>query len=120
MTGLRPLDRLDADPEARACSLWYVRRALGRLDYGDDRIVAYLQQLVDGFGFPAPLPCAVKGQRGLTRAVTVSSCWIRAAVDAWLDEWTPPGLAAALDARAMAAAASDMDARAASLQLVRG
>jgi hypothetical protein len=109
-----PAARLDADPEARSCTIYYIRRELGRFDYGDRRLVTYVQGLIDNCGFPPPWPVNHK-RNGITRAVTPESRWPRAAVDAWLDEWTPPGLAMAIDAKAMAAAATDMDAAAAGL-----
>ena len=110
--------RIDGDPDARTCTIWYVRRELGRIDYGDKRICSYLQKLVDQHGFPAPFPCERKGRRELETRVVPESRWIRAAVDAWLEDRTPPDLGAALDRKARDAAAAEMDAAAGNLSLV--
>lgn len=113
--------RIDDDPETRTCTILYIRRELGRGDCGDKRLISHVQALVDEMGFPPPLPCSVKGRAGLTRAVTMNSRWIRAAVDAWLEDWTtPPPVAATLDRKAHEAAAAEMDAAAKGLRLIRG
>lgn len=112
------------DPAARTCNIHYIRRELGQSNYSDKRMVAYLAQLVEGFGFPAPLPGIRKGGT-VSGAVHADSKWHRAAVDAWIDgTGLPPAQSAAIaraaDQRAHAAAASDMDANALNLRLVGG
>lgn len=101
----------DADP---ACTLWHVGRALGCTGASDGALVAYVQELVDGCGFPPPFPSRIKG-KGLTRAVTRHSTFRRDAVDAWLGDFLPPACASALDAAALAQAAAEMDHAAARL-----
>ena len=112
------------DPAGRTCNLHYIRRELGQQRYSDKRMVAYLAHLVEGYGFPAPLPSARKGG-AITTAVHAGSAWHRAAVDAWIDgTGLPPAQSAAItraaDHRAHAEAAEDMDANALNLRLVGG
>lgn len=111
------------DPAARTCNLHYIRRELGQTHYSDKRMVGYLAQLVDRYGFPAPLPSARKGG-SVSTAVHSDSKWLRLAVDAWLDQGMPPPQAAFIakerDRRAHADAADDMDAAAHNLRLVGG
>lgn len=90
-----------------SCTLWYIRRQLGRGDYGDRRMVSYVCKLISAEGFPPPLPSLVKRQ--LTREVNAHSRWIKSAVDAWILDFLPPANAAAVDRVAMAAAAAAMD-----------
>lgn len=104
----------DAEP---TCTLWFVGRELGKADFSATRLAAYVQGLVDQFGFPPPYPSLHR--RALTRAVTPRSTWRRAAVMAWLDDWLPPATSDALDAAAQAAAAADMDAAALQLGQLR-
>lgn len=105
-----------ADDEP-TCTLWYIRRQLGRGDYGDRRMVTYVAKLITAEGFPPPLPSMVK--RNLSRQVTVGSRWIKSAVDAWILDFLPPANAAAVDRVAMAAAAAEMDRAATSLGNLR-
>lgn len=95
----------------------YLRRRLGQDDYKERRLVNYISKLVKECGFPPPLP-ALKGTR-LVHEVNMGSKWIRAAVEAWLDDFLPPDNAMSMDRAAMAAAASDMDAAAANLGNLR-
>lgn len=106
------------DTEARTCTIWYVKRELGRSDFGDSRLCAYLQALIDQRGFPKPLPTFHRGQ--LTDEVRISSKWIRADVERWLHDFLPPATTAALDRAALEAAAADMDSAAAGLRLIQG
>lgn len=106
------------DPAARTCTIWYIRRELGRADYGDGRLVTYVRALVASRGFPPPLPHEKRGH--LVEEVTVNSRWLRSAVDAWLDDFLPPEAAASVDRAQRAAAADEMDAAAFGLRLVRG
>lgn len=71
---------------------------------------AYVTALIDSHGFPAPFPF-IRGGR-LIATVHRDSRWPVDAVDAWLDDWTPPGAtsAAERDARNQAAAAMDQAA----------
>lgn len=110
------LSRLAAalDDEDPTCTLHQLARLLGCRRLSDARLVRYVQELVDTEFFPAPYPAARHGG-GLTRSVTRKSCWGRAAVDVWLHDFLPPAASASLDAAAMAAAATDLDAAAASL-----
>lgn len=100
------------------CSLWYIRRELGRHDYSDRRMVGYVTALIRELGFPPPLPSMVKKE--LTTSVTQHSHWLRSSVDAWLNDFLPPANAASVDRAAQAAAATEMDAAAHGLRLVRG
>lgn len=111
-----PLPGHDADEHS--CTLWYIRRRLGRLDYSGDRMVAYVTALVDGHGFPKPFPRMKR--KALVDDVAIASTWPRVAVDQWLLDWLPPEAGAALDAAARREAADTMDHRAAGLQLGRG
>lgn len=121
---LRAPHGVQDDPAARTCNLHYIRRELGQSNYSDKRMVAYLAHLVEGFGFPAPLPTIRKGG-AVSAAVHADSKWHRAAVDAWIDgTGLPPAQAVALaraaDQRAHAEAAEAMDAAALNLRLVGG
>jgi len=99
--------------DAPTCTLSYIKRQLGRGDFGDRRMCTYVRALMQHEGFPPPLPCLVK--RELTREVTPKSRWIRSAVDAWIEDFLPPANAAAVDRIAQLQAADDMDAAAANL-----
>lgn len=112
-----PIPLPGADADEHSCTLWYIRRRLGRTDYSGDRMVAYVSALVDGHDFPKPFPRMKRKQ--LVEDVAIASTWPRAAVDQWLLDWLPPDAGAALDAAARREAADTMDARAASLQLGR-
>lgn len=100
--------------QGATCTLWWIRKALGRTDHSVARFVAYVQDLVDQCGFPPPFPSKLKGQ-GLTRAVTPKSTFRRDAVQAWIDDFPPPARAARLDAEALREAAEDLDPRTAAL-----
>lgn len=106
------------DPEARTCNLHYIRRELGQ-SCSDRRMVLYLAQLIATEDFPRPLPTLVRGGT-ITREVHRRSEWLREAVDAWIDGFTPPGAAAQLDRRDRQRAAADMDSSASNLRLVAG
>lgn len=109
------------EPEP-TCHLYYVRRRLGREDYGDGRLVTYITKLIDQCGFPKPLPHLAIRKAGLVEHVTNQSRWLRPAVDQWFDDFLPPETAVALDAAAMAAAGAEMDdaARGLALRVVGG
>lgn len=111
-----PLPGDDADEHS--CTLWYIRRRLGRLDYGADRMVTLVTGLIGQYSFPKPLPYLRANQ--LVQDVSDKASWIRTAVDQWLLDFLPPEASAALDAAARREAADTMDQRAASLQLGRG
>jgi len=100
--------------DAPTCTLSYIKRQLGRGDFGDRRMCTYVRALIQQEGFPPPLPCMLRGGT-LTREVTPKSRWIRSAVDAWIEDFLPPANAAAVDRLAQAAAASEMDSMAANL-----
>lgn len=106
------LEAAPADDEP-TCTLWYIRRQLGRGDYGDRRMVSYVAKLISREGFPPPLPALQRNE--LTNQVTASSRWIKSAVDAWILDFLPPANAAAVDRVAMAAAAAEMDRAAGNL-----
>lgn len=97
-------------------SIHYIKRHTGTDRLKDKALIAYVEALIAEHGFPAPLPCPVKGQ-GATKSVRIDSRWRRDAVDQWLDDQLPPATSAALDEHAAAEAAKVMDARAASLGL---
>ncbi|HQS70018.1 MAG: hypothetical protein B7Y36_08360 [Novosphingobium sp. 28-62-57] len=107
------------EPAQPTCTFGYVQGLLGQNKLTPRRMAQYLTALIEQHGFPAPLPALVKGGT-LTTGVHPRSTWIRAAVHAWLDGTLPPPIAATLDQQAFAAAAMDMDARAATLRLVGG
>ena len=106
------------DAAEQTVDIWYIRRRLGCTDYKDRRLVRYVGLLVREKGFPPPLPILV----GLTLedGVTMKSRWLREGVDAWLEDFLPPDNAMSVDRAAMAAAASEMDAAAGNLRLIRG
>lgn len=115
------------NPEAAAdlrptVGLPFVMRELGARNMGLPRQITYAELLIAECGFPPPLPCLVgkKGAQTLTRAVVRDSQWRRAPVEAWIFDQLPPASAAALDARAQAAAAHEMDAAAGGLKLFAG
>lgn len=113
-------------------SIFWLKRALCPESFRDRRLVAYLTLLIDQHDFPPPLPSLVRlkrepGARGiaspsqrLTSDVTMNSRWRRDAVDVWLADFLPPDAAAALDGRARAVAAAEMDAAAGHLHLIQG
>lgn len=107
-----------SDNAERTCTIWYLKRELGRTDFGDARLCQYIQGLITGHGFPRPLPTFHKGE--LVGDVRTTSRWIRAAVDQWLDDFLPPDLSDAIEAKRRAAAAADMDSAAAGLRLIKG
>jgi hypothetical protein len=107
------------DPAQPTCTFGYVQGLLGQNKLTPRRMAQYLTALIEQHGFPAPLPALIKGGT-LTTGVHPRSTWIRAAVHAWLDGTLPPPIAATLDQQAFAAAAMDMDSRAANLRLVGG
>ena len=96
----------------------WLRRQFGVVHYSAPRMVKWLGGLVADHGFPAPLP-SLHGGRTIA-AVHSGSLWLRDAVEAWLYDRLPPAGAAALDAAATRAAASDLDAAATTLRLVQG
>ena len=110
--------RIDGDPDAPTCTIHFVRNALGRSDYGDAKMVSYVEKLISDYGFPPPLP-SMKG-KDITGDVTPGSRWFRDGVLAWLADFLPPDSAAAVDRHAQAAAAEEMDAAAGNLRLVAG
>jgi hypothetical protein len=102
----------------------WLRRTVCPDGFKDGRALTYITLLIDQRGFPPPLPTMVLG-RGekpsrLVDGVCSASMWSRAAVEAWLDDQLPPGTAAAIDRRAQAAAATEMDGAAFHLQLING
>lgn len=114
-----------ADDEPTVGVDWIMRRAgrrQGKHRYGPARQVAYLNLLISECGFPPPYPELVTGKNGapdrLVTEVTPSSQFPRNAVEAWFEDYLPPASAAAIDDRARAAAAHDMDAAAGNLRLV--
>lgn len=110
-----PIPSPGADADDHNCTIWYIRRRLGRLDYGIDRLTTLLKALIESHGFPPPLPYLRAGE--LTQDVSDKASWIRSVVDQWLLDFLPPEAGAALDAQARRQAADEMDARAANLQL---
>ncbi len=107
------------DPGATTVNLWFIRRELGQEGYSDRRTVTYVTKLIAEHDFPPPLPAMRKGNV-LTSDVTINSTWPRAAVESWIESWLPPGAAAAIDKKAQAAAAAEIDANAGNLRLIRG
>jgi len=108
-----------ADDEP-TCNLWYIRRQLGRFEYGDRRMVSYVTRLIEQAAFPPPLPTLSTRSAELITAVTPHSRWLRVAVDAWLADFLPPAAQVAVDRAAQAAAAAAMDHAAGQLTLIRG
>lgn len=105
---LGAIDAEDADEPT--CTLSYIRRRLGRLDFREGRMVKYLGLLIQDRGFPPPLPDMIGSRLVLT--VTPRSRWLRPAVDAWLEDTLPPDNAGQVDHVARQAAAAAMDAAA--------
>ncbi len=111
-------DLLAPHGEVPTCDCRWIGRQLGH-DGSDPALVAYVEALIDGAGFPAPLPHRKHGG-GLSTAVHVDrSQWLRAGVVAWLSNYLPPSAAGMLDDAARQAAADDMDAAAANLGSLR-
>lgn len=101
---------LDRHQGAPTCSLMWVRRVLGHRRAGDASLIRFVQLLIAEQGFPRPLPHYKQGG-GLETGVTHKSEWLRAAVEAWLeDNFLPPAAAAMLDRAAHDSAAAEMDA----------
>ncbi|QJQ31806.1 hypothetical protein GV829_04555 [Sphingomonas lacunae] len=108
---LRPLPGL-ALPQF-TYSLSDIQVRLGQMDRSTRWLLSYVAKLIDGHGFPAPLPL----QHGDTvdTMPRVKSRWPAAAVDYWFDVQLPQG--GGTTARAERAAAEDLDARAAAIGL---
>jgi hypothetical protein len=104
--------------DAPSCSIWYIQLRLGRHDYSVPRMLTYVSQLTEQYQFPRAYPRMKAGK--LVCDISDKSRWPREAVDQWLADFLPPDTVAALDAVAMAAAAAQMDGRAANLRLVKG
>jgi len=102
------------DADEPTCTLLWLRRQLGRQDLTPGRFVRMVEALIANSGFPPPLP-SFSQSKGLVLEVNQRSCWIRVAVEAWLQDFLPPANACAIDAAAMREAASDLDAAAANL-----
>lgn len=101
-----------ADP---TCGLFDILARLGQARHGGrQRSFAwgarYVQALINGDGFPPPLPL-LHGST-LAREIRPRSRWQLAAVDAWFDEAAGPAATSAADAAAARHAADAMDARA--------
>lgn len=110
------LHQPDAEPTYPLLAL---RRLLGRRDFKTGKLIKYVTALIESEGFPKPLP-SWNQRKGLVRDVVDDSRWIAAGVDAWLADFLPPDLSAAIDSAAMAAAADEMDAMAGNLRLIQG
>lgn len=112
--------RLDAADDYPTVGLPFIMRELGKRNYGIPRQICYVSLLIEQHGFPPPYPELVgkKGAQRLELGVVKDSQFPRRPVEAWLEDFLPPANAAALDARAAAAAAEDMDRAAADLRLV--
>ena len=108
--------RNSAGASGETYTIWQVARLIGCKHFGKDRLLSYMRALIAGHGFPRPLPAPVK--KRAVADVHPESQWRRVAVDHWLDGFLPPDCSAALDDRALAAAANDMDARAANLRAI--
>lgn len=124
----------DDDPPAVGMS--FVQYQLGRQNYGARRLCSYVALLVRECGFPPPLPSLAQSRRdkgaaathaatpaiadALDHGVTMDSRWRRDAVECWLQDFTPPTAAAAIEARDRRTAAVEMDSAASALRLVRG
>lgn len=100
------------------CTLWYLRRELGRETYGHKRMCTYVTKLIEKCDFPVPLPTLRRGD--LTDSVTSESRWLRIAVDSWLDAQLPGPAAADQADSARADAIADMDSAAFNLRLIGG
>lgn len=99
------------------CNLHWIGKQLGH-DGSEKNLEDYVAELIDGAGFPRPLPHRKHGG-GLSFGVSYSrSQWIRAGVIKWLEDYLPPAAAAALDDAARAEAAEEMDQAARNLTLV--
>lgn len=110
-----PIPIVGEDADDHSCTIWYIRRRLGRRDYGIDRLTTLIRGLIDQYGFPPPLPYLRANT--LTQDPSDKASWIRTVVDQWLLDFLPPEAGVALDAQARREAADEMDARAANLQL---
>ena len=116
MSSFADLLALHGEEEA-TCTCRWVGKQLGH-EGSDAALVAYVEELIAGCGFPRPLPHRKHGG-GLATCVHVDrSRWIRAGVLDWLTDFLPPSAAAALDNAARERAADEMDAAAGNLRLV--
>lgn len=101
-----------ADP---TCGLFDILARLGQSRRGNRQrtfawAARYVQGLIDGEGFPAPLPL-LQGTT-VSRDIRKGSRWQLVAVDAWFDAALDPAASAHVDAAAARRAAEAMDARA--------
>lgn len=123
MSVLMPIpDSREAEPadDEPTVTLWWLMRQLGHRRAGEASQIAYAQLLVDEAGLPPPYPSMIgrRGEQRLALGVTRKSQWARKPVEIWLEDFLPPANAAALETRALEAAAADMDAAAGNLRLV--
>lgn len=101
-----------ADP---TCGVFDILSRLGQARHGGRQrsfpwAARYVQALIDGDGFPPPLPL-LHGSV-LTRDIRPRSRWQLAAVDAWFDDAAGPAASNHADAAAARHAADAMDSRA--------
>lgn len=96
---------------APTCSIYWIKRILGHRR-SDKALIRYVELLIAEQGFPQPLP-HLKHGGGLETGVALKSEWLRAAVEAWLeDNFLPPSAAAMLERADEDEAAAAMDAAA--------
>lgn len=100
-----------ADP---TCGLFDILARLGQSRRGArprsfSWAARYVQALIEGEGFPAPLP--LFHRNAVSRDIRPGSRWQLAAVDAWFDAALDPAASAHVDAAAARRAAEAMDAR---------
>lgn len=111
-----PLARL-GDVGDPTCNAAWICKQLGQ-DGSEAVCTAYIEGLIAARGFPRPLPHRAHGGKIVDHVHFQRSRWVRAGVVQWLGDYLPPSAAIALDKRAEAAAAAEMDR--AALRLVGG
>lgn len=111
------IDLLAPHDGTPTCNAHWIGKQLGH-DGSAATLEDYLETLIAEAGFPRPLPHRKHGG-GLSFEVSYArSQWIRLGVVQWLEDFLPPPASAALEEKAFADAADEMDAAAQSLTLV--
>lgn len=104
---------LPAAADAPTLGFYDIVRRLGVMGRTDRYQVAYIDGLIERYGFPKPLP--LLNRRVWIEGAHPKARWNRAAVEAWELDRLPPEAATAVDRAALAEAGDRMDARAAAL-----
>jgi hypothetical protein len=104
---------LPAAADAPTLGFFDIVRRLGVMGRSNTWQVAYIDGLIERYGFPKPLPLLNRNR--WIEGAHIKARWNRAAVEAWELDRLPPDAATAVDRNLLAEAGERMDARAAAL-----